>query len=77
MVSFADSQLFSNGVQESLPLRLDNAELDHFANVANSLADTSGNVIRKYFRSKFDIVDKDDSSKFPSVFCFICLFVQG
>ncbi|WCJ40935.1 myo-inositol monophosphatase like 2 [Euphorbia peplus] len=36
--------------------------LHAFADVANNLADASGHVIRKYFRKKFDILDKDDSS---------------
>lgn len=39
-------------------------ELDRFAAVGNALADASGEVIRKYFRKKFDIVDKEDMSKF-------------
>ncbi|CAF2250126.1 unnamed protein product [Brassica napus] len=37
-------------------------DLDRFAAVANELADASGEVIRKYFRKKFDIVEKDDMS---------------
>lgn len=38
------------------------ADLDRFADVANKLADAAGEVIRKYFRNKFDILDKEDSS---------------
>ncbi|KAK9942638.1 hypothetical protein M0R45_008292 [Rubus argutus] len=45
-----------------LPLGIDRTELDRFAAVANKVADASGEVIRKYFRQKFDILDKDDSS---------------
>ncbi|CAI0437928.1 unnamed protein product [Linum tenue] len=41
---------------------LSSTELDGFANVAGRLADASGEVIRKYFRKKFEILDKDDSS---------------
>ncbi|EEF49454.1 bifunctional phosphatase IMPL2, chloroplastic [Ricinus communis] len=37
-------------------------ELDRFADVANKVADASGEVIRTYFRKKFDILDKEDSS---------------
>ncbi|KDP41756.1 hypothetical protein JCGZ_26774 [Jatropha curcas] len=45
-----------------LPSVLTAADLDRFADVANKLADASGEVIRKYFRKKFEILDKDDSS---------------
>ncbi|CAL1384912.1 unnamed protein product [Linum trigynum] len=41
---------------------LSSTELDGFADVAGRLADASGEVIRKYFRKKFEILDKDDSS---------------
>uniref|UniRef100_A0A2P2PLK6 Uncharacterized protein n=1 Tax=Rhizophora mucronata TaxID=61149 RepID=A0A2P2PLK6_RHIMU len=37
-------------------------DLDRLVGVANSLADASGDVIRKYFRKKFDILDKEDLS---------------
>ncbi|KAB2603177.1 bifunctional phosphatase IMPL2 [Pyrus ussuriensis x Pyrus communis] len=37
-------------------------ELDRFAEVASKVADASGEVIRKHFRHKFDILDKEDSS---------------
>ncbi|KAM2676177.1 hypothetical protein EV1_002869 [Malus domestica] len=37
-------------------------EPDRFAEVASKVADASGEVIRKYFRHKFDILDKEDSS---------------
>lgn len=43
-------------------------ELDRFAVVANKVADASGEVIRKYFRQKFDILDKADSSKWLCVY---------
>ncbi|XP_015892322.2 bifunctional phosphatase IMPL2, chloroplastic [Ziziphus jujuba] len=54
----ASSSHFSNGV-EALPL---DSELDRFAQVANKVADASGQVIRKYFRNKFEILDKADLS---------------
>ncbi|KAJ6716815.1 PHOSPHATASE [Salix koriyanagi] len=49
---------------QSNPLQLDltEADLDGFSDVANKLADASGEVIRKYFRQKFEIIDKEDLS---------------
>ncbi|KAF5727197.1 putative myo inositol monophosphatase [Tripterygium wilfordii] len=41
---------------------LEDADLDGFAKVANLLADAAGDVIRKYFRKKFDVLDKEDLS---------------
>ncbi|KAH7834682.1 hypothetical protein Vadar_018527 [Vaccinium darrowii] len=38
------------------------SELDRFAEIGNELADAAGEVIRKYFRKSFDILDKDDLS---------------
>lgn len=38
-------------------------DLDRFAEVGNKLADAAGEVIRKYFRKKFEILDKEDLSK--------------
>lgn len=54
----------SNSNQSS-PLQLDltEADIDGFSDVANKLADASGEVIRKYFRKKFEILDKEDLSK--------------
>lgn len=37
-------------------------QLNFFAEVSNKVADAAGGVIRKYFRHKFDILDKDDMS---------------
>ncbi|CAL5205637.1 unnamed protein product [Lathyrus oleraceus] len=37
-------------------------QLTHFADVANKAADAAGDVIRKYFRKKFDIIHKQDLS---------------
>lgn len=36
--------------------------MEVFADVANKVADAAGDVIRKYFRQPFDIIDKDDLS---------------
>lgn len=38
------------------------AEIDRFSAVANEMADAAGDVIRKYFRQSFAILDKDDLS---------------
>uniref|UniRef100_A0A5B7AGU2 histidinol-phosphatase n=1 Tax=Davidia involucrata TaxID=16924 RepID=A0A5B7AGU2_DAVIN len=40
----------------------DSHEIDRFAEVGNKLADAAGEVIRKYFRKSFEILDKDDLS---------------
>ena len=58
----SDPSRLSNGgavVAEALA-----PELDRFAEVANAVADASGVVLRDYFRSRFEILDKEDFSKF-------------
>uniref|UniRef100_A0A803Q9T1 histidinol-phosphatase n=1 Tax=Cannabis sativa TaxID=3483 RepID=A0A803Q9T1_CANSA len=57
-ISMACNSKLSNGV-EALSWGLD---VDRFAEVANEAADASGVVLRKYFRSKFEILDKEDLS---------------
>lgn len=58
----SNSQLY-NGVDDALQqLDFQDSELDRFAEVANKVADAAGEVIRKYFRNKFDILDKEDLS---------------
>lgn len=37
-------------------------EMEEFVEVANKLADAAGTIIRKYFRTRFDIIDKADTS---------------
>lgn len=37
-------------------------DLDGFVNVGNEVADAAGEVIRRYFRKKVEILDKDDLS---------------
>lgn len=43
-------------------------DLDRFAEVANKVADAAGEVIRGYFRKKFEIIDKADFSMCFTVF---------
>ncbi|EYU37825.1 hypothetical protein ABFS82_02G020600 [Erythranthe guttata] len=47
---------------QAIALGLDSVELDRFADVGNQLADAAGDVIRRYFRKSFDILDKEDLS---------------
>lgn len=51
------------------------ADLDRFAEVGSKLADAAGEVIRKYFRKKFDILDKEDLSEFLVNYSWLCLAV--
>lgn len=60
----------------------DQSELDRFAAVTNKAADAAGVAIHKYFRKPFDIIDKEDSSKFQIFlrnFCFVifCFRYRG
>ncbi|XP_004230915.1 bifunctional phosphatase IMPL2, chloroplastic [Solanum lycopersicum] len=48
------AQIVDFGVEDS--------ELGKFAAVGNKIADAAGEVIRKYFRKSFDILDKEDLS---------------
>lgn len=54
----------SNGIETAASLDFEDSELDGFAAVGNKVADAAGEVIRKYFRKSFDILDKEDLSKF-------------
>ncbi|KAJ8530201.1 hypothetical protein K7X08_037036 [Anisodus acutangulus] len=47
---------------EIAELGIEDSELDEFAAVGNKIADAAGDVIRKYFRKSFDILDKEDLS---------------
>ncbi|XP_073313865.1 bifunctional phosphatase IMPL2, chloroplastic isoform X1 [Primulina huaijiensis] len=51
----------SYGVR-SAGIEFDSFDLDRFLDVGNQLADAAGDVIRKYFRKSFDILDKEDLS---------------
>ena len=71
----------SNGV-DTLQPDLQRSELNRFAEVANIVADAAGEVIRKYFKKKFEILDKEDLSKllklkfllgFVWIFVLLCL----
>ncbi|XP_047939489.1 bifunctional phosphatase IMPL2, chloroplastic isoform X2 [Salvia hispanica] len=48
--------------QAAIALEFDDCDLDRFADVGNQLADAAGDVIRRYFRKSFDILDKPDLS---------------
>ncbi|KAK9164235.1 hypothetical protein Syun_005137 [Stephania yunnanensis] len=59
-----DSRMFSlsNGLRSGdVKLGFEN-EIDRFIEVGNGVADAAGDVIRKYFRNKFEIIDKEDLS---------------
>ncbi|KAI9128046.1 hypothetical protein K1719_001039 [Acacia pycnantha] len=58
----ASDSLLSNGVYTSPTVVVPENELDRFVHVANKVADAAGEIIRKYFRNKFEVLDKDDSS---------------
>lgn len=58
----SNSKLSSEQNDIVLQSRLEDEDMDRFADVANKLADAAGDVIRNYFRKKFEIVDKDDHS---------------
>lgn len=77
-----NSFLISHGIKSSSPrmtsncvlpnqtqiadLGVEDSDLDKFAAVSNKIADAAGEVIRKYFRKSFDILDKEDLSE-----CFV------
>ncbi|KAJ0801211.1 putative phosphoric monoester hydrolase [Helianthus annuus] len=52
----------SNGFGAVKTVDVTDSELDRFAVIADKLADAAGDVIRKYFRKRFDIIDKEDLS---------------
>ncbi|KAJ6799463.1 bifunctional phosphatase IMPL2, chloroplastic-like [Iris pallida] len=49
-------------IRASLSMETGGEAVDRFVEVANKMADAAGDVIRKYFRQKFDVIDKDDHS---------------
>lgn len=54
------NSILSNGTQTSnLGIK---DEFDRFVEVGNKVADAAGEVIRKYFRKSFEIIDKEDLS---------------
>ncbi|XP_010690830.2 bifunctional phosphatase IMPL2, chloroplastic [Beta vulgaris subsp. vulgaris] len=57
----SNSDLLSNQF-DLLQQGFNNGDIERFADVANKLADASGEVIRSFFRKKFEILDKDDLS---------------
>jgi inositol-phosphate phosphatase/L-galactose 1-phosphate phosphatase/histidinol-phosphatase len=40
-------------------------EMERLVAVAQSAADAAGEVLRKYFRQRFKIIDKEDHSAYP------------
>lgn len=54
----------SNVDIQTMDLGFNHLDLDRFVDVGNKLADAAGEVIRKYFRKSFDILDKEDLSQF-------------
>ncbi|KAK4258596.1 hypothetical protein QN277_005031 [Acacia crassicarpa] len=54
------SRLTNGGHSSSFGIN--ESEITRLAEVGNKVADAAGQVIRKYFRQKIDILDKDDSS---------------
>lgn len=65
-VTASISKLSNGG--HTFPLGTAEQEIDRFAWIGNKVADAAGEVIRKYFRKKFDIIDKDDLSKSQAKF---------
>ena len=64
-ISMASSNSdLANNQTEVLQSGLNNGDIERFSDVANSLADASGKVIRSFFRKNFEILDKDDLSEF-------------
>ncbi|KAI5647576.1 hypothetical protein M9H77_33581 [Catharanthus roseus] len=59
--SMSSNSAISNHVG-TVEVGFEDSDLDRLAEVANKLADASGEVIRMYFRKSFDILDKEDLS---------------
>ncbi|XP_059653756.1 bifunctional phosphatase IMPL2, chloroplastic [Cornus florida] len=60
-VTMSSNSNLSNHIEKcNSGLQVD--QIDQFTEVGNKLADAAGEVIRKYFRKSFDIMDKDDLS---------------
>ncbi|XP_010254712.1 PREDICTED: bifunctional phosphatase IMPL2, chloroplastic-like [Nelumbo nucifera] len=47
---------------ESVPLGFKEEDIDRFLKVGNKVADAAGEVIRRYFRKSFEVLDKEDLS---------------
>ena len=65
----------ANNQTEVLQSGLNNGDIERFSDVANSLADASGKVIRSFFRKNFEILDKDDLSEF--FFCYSAIYTSN
>ncbi|TYI95148.1 hypothetical protein E1A91_D02G257500v1 [Gossypium mustelinum] len=62
-ISLPTKSMISNSkLSNHIDPLLNDTQLDRFAEVGNKLADAAGEVIRGYFRKKFEILDKEDLS---------------
>lgn len=66
-MSMSPNACVSNRIKTPVQLDFDDFELDGFAIVGNKVADAAGEVIRKYFRKSFDVLDKEDLSKLVKI----------
>lgn len=57
----------TEGLQRTTPVTLDDATLGELTAFAETLADASGEVIRRYFRARLDVHDKGGASHFDPV----------
>ncbi|KAG9128824.1 hypothetical protein Leryth_009582 [Lithospermum erythrorhizon] len=62
MNSFALSSALPHSNIGAVDIGFDSSDLDRYADVGNKMADAAGQVIRKYFRKSFDILQKVDLS---------------
>lgn len=62
----------SGAVPAAMGASASEPDIEWFVLVANIVADAAGEVIRKYFRKSFEIVDKDDLSMW---FFFFLVFL--
>ncbi|KAF6144193.1 hypothetical protein GIB67_004866 [Kingdonia uniflora] len=60
-MSLGLNSILENGFG-TVKLGFEEEELDGFVEVGNKVADAAGEVIRKYFRKSFEIIDKEDLS---------------
>ncbi|KAL3683400.1 hypothetical protein R1sor_001422 [Riccia sorocarpa] len=59
----AGSVMVTAAIEEVVPSLLgEKLEMEAFVNVGHKLADAAGGIIRRYFRTRFDIITKDDFS---------------
>jgi inositol-phosphate phosphatase/L-galactose 1-phosphate phosphatase/histidinol-phosphatase len=56
---------------------MEGVEMDRLVEVAQSAADAAGEVLRKYFRQRFEIIDKEDHSACPPPRFYLYAFFEG